>query len=93
MFRKIIKARAILDKSGGDFPTFARACRAIDPLAGVKDNRDMTVTVSTDFQDDFTHAENAGALPRSAGVRVIYEDASKFGFDGAGEGFDQARTK
>ena len=90
LYRKLVKARAILDLADGTPQTFARAVRAIDPAAIVRDNRDMTVTVRTNEQPLIELADAAGALPRTAGVRIIYQATDAFGFDQAGVGFDQA---
>ena len=90
LFRKLVKARAILDLADGTPQTFAKAVRAIDPAAIVRDNRDMTVTIRTNEQPLIELADAAGALPRTAGVLVIYQATDAFGFDQAGVGFDQA---
>ena len=50
----------------------------------------MTVTVRTNEQPLIELADAAGALPRTGGVRIIYQATDAFGFDQAGVGFDQA---
>ena len=92
-FRKFVKARGILDKTGGDFPTFQRACHAIDSDSQAVDNRNMTVTIKTSLQDEFQLADTIGALPRAAGVQIIYTEFPTFGMKGAGEGFDRVRMR
>ena len=89
-FRRLIKARGILVIGDGSCATFFRAVRIIDPGAIVRDNRNMVVDVLTDNETDFEVAEAARALPRNAGVLVRYLAKGAFGFDDAGEGFDQA---
>ena len=88
-FRVLVRARATLVLGDGTVATYAKALRYIDPAAAVLDRRDMTIRVVTAQPRLLQIAENAGALPRTAGVRVEYEDLNRFGFDGAGVGFDQ----
>ena len=90
IFRRFIKARAVLVLGDGTIQTFGKAVRRIDPGATVQDNRDMTVRIVTDLQDFLELADRCGALPRSGGVRIIYAARGVFGYDEAGEGFDQA---
>lgn len=93
VYRKFIKARAILDLGRGNFRSFDRAAEVLDVDSICADNRDMTITVQTDRQTEFALADTAGALPRPAGVRIIYENAPRFGFAGAGVGFDRSRFR
>ena len=93
VFRKMVKARGILDKSGGDFFTFERATLVIDPDSICKDNRDMTINIQTELAREFRIADTIGALPRSAGITLVYNEEPTFGFKGAGEGFDRVRMR
>ena len=72
IYRRFVKARAVTVLSDGTFATYVKAVRLIDPNATVVDNRDMTVTVTTALQDLLELADGIGALPRTAGVMVIY---------------------
>ena len=69
---RFVKARAVTVLSDGTFATYVKAVRLIDPNATVVDNRDMSVTVTTALQDLLELADGIGALPRTAGVMVIY---------------------
>ena len=51
--------------------------------------RDMTVRVVTDHQELLEMADEQGALPRTAGVQVVYVDRERFGYDDAGQPFDE----
>lgn len=99
IFRRLVKARGILVVSRGNFESFVRAVRLIDPDAECVDNRNMTITIATNNQDDIEVADGAGALPRPAGVLIEYETGGTFGFksdDGttqSGEGFDRVRYR
>lgn len=72
VYRRLVKARTILVMGDGTEQTFSRAVRAIDPQATIIDNRDMTVTVTTTLRAIVEMADNINALPRNAGVRIIY---------------------
>ena len=72
VYRRFVKARAVTVLSDGTFATYVKAVRLIDPNSTVVDNRDMTVTVTTALQDLLELADGIGALPRTAGVMVIY---------------------
>ena len=72
IYRRFVKARAVTVLSDGTAATYVKAVRLIDPTATVVDNRDMTVTVTTALQDLLELADGIGALPRTAGVMVIY---------------------
>lgn len=91
IFRRFVKARGLLITTLGEFGAFERAVQFIDPDAKVEDHRDMSVTIQTDNRTDVELADTIGALPRPAGVRIIWEGGATFGFDGHGEPFDQAR--
>ena len=93
IFRRFVKARGLLDTSFGDFPSFKRATEIIDPDSRCFDNRNMTITIKTDRRTEFELADEIGALPRTAGVSIIYEPGVRFGADGAGEGFDRVRLR
>ena len=89
LFRKFIKARALLVLGDGTFATFAKAVKLIDPGASVQDKRNMTVRVVTSIRSFLELADSNGALPRTAGVMIEYADRGRFGFDNAGVSFDQ----
>ena len=89
IFRRFVKARALLVLGDGTYQTFAKAVRVIDPGADVQDRRDMSLRIVTDQQAFLKLADTAGALPRTAGVELVYADRGRFGFDDAGEPFDQ----
>ena len=88
IFRCFIKARAILDLADGTIQTFTKAVRCIDPSASVQDNRNMSVRVVTVRREALELADEIGALPRTAGVKIIWADVGRFGFDSAGVPFD-----
>ena len=90
IFRRFIRARGVLIFGRGTFQEFFTACRHIDPGCLVIDNRDMTVGVQTTMQGTFELADSSGALPRAAGVQILYGSPGLFGFEGAGEGWDRA---
>ena len=90
IFRRFIRARGVLVFGRGTFQEFHVACRHIDPGCRVTDNRNMTVGVQTTMQATFELADESGALPRAAGVMVVYGAPGLFGFEGAGEGWDRA---
>ena len=89
VYRKLLTARGVLDTSPGDFDSLERAIHAIDPAAQVRDNLDMTIDVLTDIKWQIDLADKLGALPRSAGVTLIYRDRQRFGFGDSGLPFDQ----
>ena len=89
IFRRFVRARALLVLGDGTAQTFAKAVRYIDPGAAVQDRRNMTVRVVTSRRVFLALADESGALPRTAGVEIIYADHGRFGFDDAGEPFDQ----
>ena len=88
VFRRLLRARAILLLGDGTFDAFERACLAIDPNCVVTDGYDMTLRVVTNVRWQFEVAERMGALPRNGGVLVEYTDFQRFGFDDAGVPFD-----
>ena len=89
IFRSFIRARAILVLGDGTIQTFTKAVKYIDPGAVVQDQRDMSVRVVTSVRELMELADNIGALPRTAGVKIVYADRGRFGFDDAGVAFDQ----
>ena len=89
LYRRLVKARAIMVLGDGTIYTFSRAVREIDESAAVQDQRNMTVRVVTSRRRLLELADSIGALPRTAGVLIIYADRGRFGFDLAGVPFDQ----
>ena len=51
---------------------FRKALRLVDPHALATDNRDMTVTIQTGLRELVELADGLGALPRTAGVMIVY---------------------
>ena len=94
-FRRLVKARAILVLGDGTCQTYARAIKMVDPGADVQDRRDMSVRVVTAMRELLILADEYNALPRSAGVEVVYADRGRFGLSAndqstaAGVGYDQ----
>ena len=88
LFRRLIRARAVLVLGDGTFQTFQKAARTIDPGATVRDQRNMTIRIVTDQRALLQLADSSGALPRTAGVKIEYADRGRFGFDAAGVPFD-----
>ena len=88
VYRRFIRARATLVLGDGTFSTFQKAVRQVDPSARAVDNRDMSVTVYTGEETFIRLADTSGALPRTAGVKIIYLAREAFGFDDSGVGFD-----
>ena len=72
VFRRLVKARAITVLGDGTAQTFRQAVLQVDPGATVVDNRNMTLTVTTTQQAILEVADSIGAMPRTAGVDVIY---------------------
>ena len=89
IYRDFLQARAVLVLGDGTYQTFAKAVRQIDPAAAIQDRRDMTVRIVTGRRAHLELADQTGALPRNAGVLLIYAETGRFGFDSAGVGFDQ----
>ena len=89
LYRKLLKARAVLLLGDGTVQTFARGVRMIDPSASVQDQRNMTVRVVTSMRSLIVLADQFGALPRTGGVDIVYVDRGRFGYDLAGVPFDQ----
>ena len=72
VYRLFVMARAIMVLGDGTFQTFTQAVKVIDPNATVVDNRNMSVTVTTGLRPTLELADRIGALPRTAGVDVVY---------------------
>ena len=89
IYRRFIKARATLVLGDGSFQTFLKALSFIDHSATAEDRRDMTVRIVADNQDILELADESGALPRTAGVRLSFVERGKFGFDDSGVSFDR----
>jgi len=89
LYKSFIKARAVLVLSDGTFQKFVKAVNIIDVGASVRDQRNMSIRIVTDRQDILQLADASGALPRNAGVRLIFAERGAFGFDAAGVPFDQ----
>ena len=88
VYRRLVRARAIMLVTDGTLAMFTQAIAAIDPSAAVADTRDMSVVVTTGRGWQITLADVLECLPRPAGVRLIVRDRDVFGFDDAGVGFD-----
>ena len=95
IYRRMVKARGLLDLGDGTIQTFGKAVRYIDPSAAVQDRRNMVVRIVTALRPFIELADEIGALPRTGGVDLIYADRGRFGFAAAddtsrsGVGFDQ----
>lgn len=89
IYRRFIRARAVLVLSDGALHSFIRAVRMIDPAAAVQDRRNMKIRIITAHADLLMLADSIGALPRNAGVQLEYLAQGAFGYDDAGEPFDQ----
>ncbi|MBF2754045.1 MAG: DUF2612 domain-containing protein [Gammaproteobacteria bacterium AqS3] len=89
-YRAMIKARGVAVTSRGDFASFQKAVRFIDPSAEITDNRNMTITIGTNRKPALRLADDFGALPRAFGVKVFYTDPKGFGLDKAGSPLDIA---
>ena len=89
LYRSLLRARAILDLGNGSIVAFNEAILALDPGASVQDRRNMNVRIVTAFRFLIELADSSGALPRAAGVRLVYQDRGRFGYDDSGTPFDQ----
>ena len=89
IYRRFVKARALLDISDGTFQWFKKAGLVIDPGAIITDTRRMALRISTSRREQFELADEIGALPRNTGVDLLYVEQGRFGFDQAGVAFDQ----
>ena len=76
-YRRLLKARAETDDFGGcTVGVMRRAVAHIDTTAVVTDNHDMTVTVHATEHALLLLADQLGALPRPAGVRMLLDEHS-----------------
>ena len=89
IYRRFVKARAVLVLGDGTIFTYREAIRHIDPTAAVFDQRDMSIRVVTSRRTFLILADSIGALPRTAGIMIRYADRGRFGFDMAGVPWDQ----
>ena len=89
LYRRLLRARLVLLYGDGTMAALAEAVAELDPTAAVQDGYDMTVRIVTARRPLLELADRVGALPRTAGVRIVYADRGRFGFDRAGVGFDQ----
>jgi len=90
VFRKLLKARAVTLLSAGEPASLLRSIHELDQTAVLIDNRDMTIDVFTNERDLIEIADQQGAIARNAGVLLQYKDRDRFGFDEAGQAFDQS---
>lgn len=72
VYRRMVKARTITVLSDGTIFSLAKAVKQVDATANVFDFRDMTVLVGTSQRRFMELADEIGALPRTAGVRILY---------------------
>jgi len=89
LYRRFIKARAVLVLGDGSFQKFVKAVKIIEPGASVVDTRKMTIKIATDDRETIMLADEIGAIPRSAGVLIQFVERGAFGYDEAGVPFDQ----
>lgn len=89
LYRRILKARAITLVSSGTLEEMRRAVKLIDPGGIAVDVQDMSFRVTTSCPTEVRLADQLGALPHPAGVRMEVVAGGAFGFDDAGVGFDQ----
>ena len=74
VYRRIVKARAVAVFGDGTIYSFAKAVKEVDANANVYDFRNMTVMVGTSNRRFMQLADEIGALPRTAGVQILYGD-------------------
>ena len=89
LYRRVLKARGLTTISAATLANFEDAVHMISANAIITDTRDMTATIRTDDTALLRLADDLDALPRPAGVRIVYQALTAFGFEGAGVGFDQ----
>ena len=89
VFRRVVKSRIIAILTDGTLSAFRQAALTLDSGASVVDNRDMSIVVTTAQPWVFRLADSIHALPRVAGVLINYRDRERFGYDDAGQPFDQ----
>ena len=88
-YKRFLQARVITLLSDGRTSDFVRAVHIIDQSAVITDLRNMKLRIITNFKDMLQQADQIGALPRNAGVEIVYADRDRFGFDQAGVAYDQ----
>ena len=88
-YLRLLKARMVTIRSDGTFRSLERALLFVDPGASVQDSRNMSVRVVTSQRSLIALADRVGAIPRPAGVDLVFADRGRFGFDEAGVGYDQ----
>ena len=89
IYRRLLRSRVVLLFGDGTVNTLARAVAELDESATVQDQRNMTVRIVTSERTLIELADMSGALPRTAGVGIVYADRGRFGYDLAGVPFDQ----
>ena len=89
LYRRFLKARAIVLLADGSFFLLCKAVWLVDPGATLRDNLDMSVRVNTDKRWVIELADSSRALPRAAGVMLDIREREIFGFDDSGVSFDQ----
>lgn len=88
-YKRFLQARVVTLLSDGTSSDFIRAVKILDQGASVTDQRKMQFRITTDLKDMLEQADRVGALPRNAGVEIVYADRDRFGFDEAGVAYDQ----
>ena len=89
VYRSLLKARVVALVGDGTIHMLDLAIKQIDPTATTQDLRNMQVRVVTSMRSTIELADELDALPRTAGVELLYRDRGRFGYDQAGVGFDQ----
>lgn len=89
LYRKFLQARVITLLATGTTHDFMRAVAVLDGGASVTDLRNMRLRIVSNAMDLLQQADQIGALPRNAGVQIVYADRARFGFDEAGVAYDQ----
>ena len=89
LYRRLVKARAIMVLGDGTIYTFSRAVREIDEKRGGSGPAQHDRAGGNISAQAAGIGRHIGALPRTAGVLIIYADRGRFGFDQAGVPFDQ----
>ena len=90
IFRRVLRARSISLLSDGSLAALSASVRALDAGASVQDRRDMSVRIVTEQQPLLEQADAIQALARNAGVELSYAQRDRFGFDEAGDAFEQS---
>ena len=74
VYRRMVKARAVAVFGDGTIYSFVKAVKEVDRTANVYDFRNMSVMVGTGQRRFMQVADDIGALPRAAGVQILYGD-------------------